>query len=34
MLWAQRMLPWFAIIAVILWARRQKPVHMRNRLRA
>lgn len=34
MLWAQRMLPWFAIIAAILWARRQKSVHMRNRLRA
>lgn len=34
MLWAQRMLPWFAIIAAVLWARRQKPVHMRTRLRA
>jgi hypothetical protein len=34
MLWAQRMLPLFAIIAAILWARRQKPVHLRNRLRA
>jgi hypothetical protein len=34
MLWAQRMLPFFAIIATILWLRRQKPVHMRQRLRA
>ncbi len=34
MLWAQRMLPFFAIVAAILWLRRQKPVHMRQRLRA
>jgi hypothetical protein len=34
MLWAQRVLPFLAIIAVIIWARRQKPVHLRNRLRA
>lgn len=34
MLWAQRALPFLAILAVIVWTRRQKPVHMRNRLRA
>jgi len=34
MLWGQRMLPFLIVIAAILWARRQKPVHMRNKLRA
>lgn len=34
MLWAQKALPFVLVIAVIVWARRQKPVHMRARLRA
>jgi hypothetical protein len=34
MLWAQRMLPFFVVITAVLWLRRQKPVHMRQRLRA
>lgn len=34
MLWGQRMLPFLVVIAGILWVRRQKPVHMRKRLRA
>jgi hypothetical protein len=34
MLWGQRLLPFLVVITIILWVRRQKPVHMRNRLRA
>lgn len=34
MLWSHRMLPFMLALACILWWRRQKPVHMRNRLRA
>ena len=34
MLWAHRLQPWLILIAALLWWRRQKPVHLRERLRA
>ncbi|HWS27497.1 MAG TPA: hypothetical protein VN259_13135 [Xanthomonadales bacterium] len=34
MLWTHRLLPFLLVLAGVLWWRRQKPVHMRQRLRA
>ncbi len=34
MLWAHRLQPWLILIAALLWWRRPKPVHLRERLRA
>lgn len=34
MRWGHRLLPFFALVVVIAWMRRQKPVHMVNRYRA
>lgn len=34
MLWTHRLLPFLLVLTVVLWWRRQKPVHMRPRLRA
>lgn len=34
MLWTHRLLPFALVLACVLWWRRQKPVHMRERLRA
>lgn len=34
MLWTHRLQPFLLLLAGVLWWRRQKPVHMRQRLRA
>ncbi len=34
MLWSRRLTPFLALIAGIAWLRRQRPVHMKERLRA
>ncbi len=34
MLWSWKLAPFFVLIAVVAWMRRQRPVHMKQRLRA
>lgn len=33
-LWTHRMQPWLLLLAALLWWRRPRPVHLRERLRA
>jgi hypothetical protein len=34
MLWSWRLTPFLALLAVVAWMRRQRPVHMKQRFRA
>lgn len=34
MLWSRRLTPFLALVALVVWMRRQRPIHMKARLRA
>lgn len=33
MLWSRQLMPFLLVLAIVLWSRRQKPVHLRERPR-